>query len=140
MNDVLEWLSKISGAVTSIGIILSFFKPIRKVIKNWFHKHLNESIAPDLTEIKDGIKSLNKHIDDIKKESDNHLMQSLRYECLCFASDLRKGIPKTRQEYEEIFRMESNYEDLIKKYKIKNGYMEEEMKYIHRQYKSLKEM
>lgn len=64
-------------------------------------------------------------------------MQRLRYECLCFASDIRKGEAKTRQEYEEIFRMESEYDRLIDKYNIKNGFMEEEMLYVHNQYRSL---
>ena len=138
MDSIINNIAKISGLITSIGIILAFFKPIRNWMKDKIYKNLNKSISPDLQEIKDGITSISNDISKLKKESDQNQMQHLRYECLCFASDLRKGIPKTRQEYEEIFRMESSYEDLVKKYKIKNGYMEEEMKYIHRQYKSLK--
>ena len=62
----------------------------------------------------------------------------MRYTILSFASDLRNGVAKTRQEYETIFAFHDDYEMLIEHLKEKNGYLETEMDYIILQYNSLK--
>lgn len=94
-------------------------------------------MKPFIDDLKDDLQGIKKDIVDMKVDIDNDEMQSLRYDCLCFASDIRKGIAKTRQEYEEVFRMETRYNSLIDKYKIQNGYMHEEMLYVHNQYRAL---
>ena len=75
---------------------------------------------------------------DLKLKSfrDNQRLQ-YRYEICSFAGDLRNGIHKTRQEFEAIFEMYDRYEDIVKKLKQKNSYIDNEMAYIQEQYKLL---
>lgn len=127
-------LAEILGA---IGIIVTFIKNAKSNSKEKTAEYIKKAMEPDLKDIKNSIKGLKVDISDIKESSDRKEMQRLRYECLCFASDLRKGDAKTRQEYEEIFRMEDSYNSLIDKYNIENGFMHEEMFYVHNQYRSL---
>lgn len=132
-----EYILLISSLITAIGIIINAVKSVGKGSKKTIDKYIENQISPTLQEIKKSIDDVHSEITNVKKESDEDKMQRLRYDCLCFASDIRKGIAKTRQEYEEIFRMESKYDKLIREYNIENGYMEEEMLYVHSQYRSL---
>lgn len=60
-----------------------------------------------------------------------------RYEICSFAGDLRNGIVKTREEFQAVFEMYDKYELLIEKLKLKNHYIDNEMKYIEEQYAEL---
>lgn len=137
MENINGYLILAASIITSAGVIFNYIKGLGKNSKNSVDKYIENQMAPGLKEIKDSIESVHNEISILKKESDEDKMQRLRYDCLCFASDIRKGIAKTRQEYEEIFRMETEYDKLIDKYDIKNGFMEEEMLYVHKQYRSL---
>ncbi len=68
---------------------------------------------------------------------DNQRLQ-YRYEICSFAGDIRNGIKKTREEFQAIFEMHDRYEELIKKLKQKNSYIDNEMLYIQEQYRLLK--
>ena len=149
----LQTVITIGGVFGSIGSIIACIKTINSISNDGINKKINKVVSPMLKDIKGSVDNINIQILDSKKESDKREMQRLRYECLCFASDLRKGIAKTRQEYEEavrhrealerrqeyeeVFRMEDSYYTLINLYKIPNGYMHEEMAYVHKQYQSL---
>lgn len=133
----LQTVITIGGVFGSIGSIIACIKTIKSISNDGINKKINKVVSPMLKDIKGSVDNINIQILESKKESDKREMQRLRYECLCFASDLRKGIAKTRQEYEEIFRMEDSYYTLINLYKIPNGYMHEEMAYVHKQYQSL---
>lgn len=137
MENVSSYLILAASIITSIGVIFNCIKGLGKNSKNSVDKYIENKMAPGLKEIKDSIENVHNEISILKKESDEDKMQRLRYDCLCFASDIRKGIAKTRQEYEEIFRMETEYDKLIDKYDILNGFMEEEMLYTHNQYRAL---
>lgn len=137
MENVSSYLILAASIITSIGVIFNYIKGLGKNSKNSVDKYIENQMAPGLKEIKDSIENVHNEISILKKESDEDKMQRLRYDCLCFASDIRKGIAKTRQEYEEIFRMETEYDKLIDKYNIVNGFMEEEMLYTHNQYRAL---
>ncbi len=72
----------------------------------------------------------------LKEFMDNQRTQ-MRYMICNFAGDLRNGIHKTRQEFEAIFEIYDKYEKIVKKLKIKNGFVDSEMAYIKEQYKLL---
>lgn len=137
MSNAYGYLMLAASIITSLGVIFNSIKGFGKKSKNGVDKYIEKQMAPSLKAIQDSIESVHNEINNMKKESDKDKMQRLRYECLCFASDIRKGEAKTMQEYEEIFRMESEYDRLIEKYNIKNGFMEEEMLYTHNQYRVL---
>lgn len=116
MNNIANTIGVIAGVITSLTIIISaVIKVIDKTI----------------------FKPMFKRLDKLDKKIDNNRKDDLRYKILSFASDLRNGIGKTRQEYETIFMFYDKYELLIKTLEETNGYLETEMEYIKRQYNSL---
>lgn len=137
MGYIAQYILLVSSIIAAIGVIWSNLKGLGNNSKKIINKYIDDQVSPNLVSIKDCIEKVHTEINDMKRESDEDKMQRLRYECLCFASDIRKGEAKTRQEYEEIFRMEAEYDRLIAKYDIVNGFMEEEMLYTHNQYRSL---
>ena len=62
---------------------------------------------------------------------------TLRYQIVSFASALRKGDKKTRDEFLSIFEQIDEYNNICEKLKIENHLFEEEVKYIDRCYKTL---
>lgn len=60
-----------------------------------------------------------------------------RYNIVSFASDLHKGIPKTRDEYLSIFEQIDVYNDICTRYDIKNHLFEEETKFINKCFEDL---
>lgn len=148
MTIDVNTLLAVAEIVGAIGIITTFIINIKSNSKKTISKYVKEVISPDLKEIKNSVDKVQKDVisltktsdqkfKEVRENSDKKEMQRLRYECLCFASSLRNGVAKTRQEYEEIFRMEDSYNSLIDQYKVENGYMHEEMLYVHNQYRSL---
>lgn len=60
-----------------------------------------------------------------------------RFNIVTFASDLHKGVPKTRDEYLSIFEQIDVYKEICEKYNIKNHLFEEEMIFIDKCYNNL---
>lgn len=73
----------------------------------------------------------------VNKKIDNRDRRQLRYAIVEFASDLRKGESKTRQEFEAIYEFYDAYEEIIEELHIKNGYVDSEMHYIDECYRKL---
>lgn len=59
---------------------------------------------------------------------------SYRYQISSFSGDLRNGITKTREEFQAIFEMYDKYEMLVKKLKLTNHYIDNEVKFIESKY------
>lgn len=73
----------------------------------------------------------------LREFRDNQRLQ-YRYEICSFAGDLRNGIHKTREEFQAVFEMYDRYERIVKKLKVTNHYIDNEMAFITEQYKLLK--
>lgn len=134
----VKYIVTISTLCTALTVIINTIRSTSKYSKTKIDKYIKDSVEPIFEDLKKELSKIRKDISDLSDAKDEDKMQSLRYDCLCFASDIRNGVVKTRQQYEEIFRMETRYNDLIKKHKITNGYMHEEMLYVHEQYRKLK--
>lgn len=126
-----------STLVAALNVILSNIVIMGKWGNTAIAKYINKIIDPHFKDVHKSLDSIQEQINEIRDTNDKRELQRLRYECLCFASDVRKGVKKTPREYEEIFRMEETYETLIKKYDIHNGFMVEEMRYVHEQYRKI---
>lgn len=64
-------------------------------------------------------------------------MEEWRYHVVSFASDLHKGIPKTRHEYEAIFVFIDEYEKAVEELGITNNFFTEESRVIRESYREL---
>ncbi len=108
-------VSFIKDIIYIAGIFIALYK-IPAKIKKSYKQIMREELNP------------------IAEQIDNNEKDRLRFEILSFASDLRNGIKKTRQEFETIFAYYDKYESLIKKLKMHNGYLDTEFDYIKLKY------
>lgn len=137
MKETLAIILTTAGLVSALTTILNHLIAFGKMGDSIMGKYVNKTMQPFFNEVHTSLNNITEQINEIKDENDRREIQRLRYECLKFASEIRKGVQKTRSEYEEIFRMEEDYDILVKKHSIKNGFMIEEMKYIHSKYREL---
>ena len=122
--NILEWINShlelFSTFITTTGIIVgAVFAGGR-----WIVKVLNKSLNDKLDEKLEGL-----YYNDFSQ---------YRYQIVAFAGDLHNGIRKTIYEFEAIIEIHKKYEDLAKKYKFKNHYLDGEWEYIEEQYELLK--
>ena len=66
-------------------------------------------------------------------------MESWRFQVVSFASDLHRGIPKTRFEYHSIFAFMDEYEKAVKELNVTNNLFTSESLYIKKCYNELKD-
>lgn len=137
MKATIAIILATAGLVSALTTIFNHLIAFGKLGNSAVTRYVNKTMTPYFNEIHKSLDNITEQISSIKDENDKREIQRLRYECLKFANEVRKGVQKSRREYEEIFRMEQSYEELIARYNIKNGFMMEEMKYIHAQYREL---
>lgn len=128
INDYLVLIVAILGGIAGI---LDASKKVKVNPITWlFRKAIKEEIKPletEVSNVKDDISKLNNE----QKEFE---ARYLRRYILTYASEIRNGDNKTNDEYEDFFRAVDRYEALIKKLKIKNGYVENEVNYVKEKY------
>ncbi len=137
MKATIAIILATAGLVSALTTIFNHLIAFGKLGDSAVTRYVNKTMTPYFNEIHKSLDNITEQISSIRDENDKREIQRLRYECLKFANEVRKGVQKSRREYEEIFRMEQSYEELITRYNIKNGFMVEEMKYIHAQYREL---
>lgn len=89
-------------------------------------------------------KVFTKKLKPIEEKIEKHRLSNLRadmeewrYQVVSFASDLRKGVSKSRFEYEAIFTFMDEYEMAVEELGINNGLFEVESQFIKKSYKEL---
>lgn len=128
VNDYLVLIVAILGGIA--GILDASKKVKINPLTGLFRKAIKDEIKPletEVSNVKDDISKLNNE----QKEFESRYLR--RY-ILTFASQIRNNDTKTNDEYEDFFRAVDRYESLIKKLKIKNGYVENEVKYVKQKY------
>lgn len=136
LNNVLNFLSDhLVLSVISLGAIIQI-SPIKIDLKDilvkllvWIGHQMNQEITEDI----DGLKSDFKHEEE---KRDNQRIKDLRWSILDFANSLER-IVRTEDQFNHIFDIYEEYEDLIKKYKKKNGQVDRAMKKINLKYNEM---
>ncbi len=82
---------------------------------------------------------IEKRIDRIDEMTLRNDMQIWRFQVTRFSSEVRRGIPKTKFEYESIFTLITDYEMAVERLGIANGFFTSEVDYIKEQYNKLKD-
>lgn len=85
------------------------------------------------------LKPIEDKIDANEKENLDDKMQQWRFECVTFASNLRKGVQYSIYEFQTIFVFADKYEDAVKRLGITNNLFEEELLFIKKKYQELTE-
>lgn len=128
INDYLVLIVAILGAVATIVEKSTKIKinPLTGV----FRKAIKDEIKP----LENEVGNIKKDVNSLSVEQQEFESRYLRRYILTYASQIRNGDTKTNDEYEDFFRAVDRYEALIKKLKIKNGYVENEVKYVKQKY------
>lgn len=125
----IETNDLIRGICVAVPVLLSVVQvsPIKinpwSALLQWFGNEMNKDIKEDL-------KAIHKEIDDMRHESDENEARRLRANILDFANSCRNDRKHTKDEFENISRDYDDYMTIIKRRKLKNGFVEAEYEYI----------
>lgn len=117
MNELLNYIG-ISGFLC---IILSTFieiSPIRIYPIQWFGNLLFAGIRKDIKTVNDKL--------------DTHIVQGYRRDILNFQNECLRDVKHTKEQFNNVLKSVDEYEDYIESNGLKNGEVEEAMKYIKR--------
>lgn len=116
---MIDTIKDLGGLIVTISSVLGIFTGI-----------VNKVFTKKLKPIEDKIE---KHrLANLRAD-----MEEWRYQVVSFASDLHKGIPKTRHEYEAIFVFMDEYEKAVEELGINNNFFTIESQLIRESYKEL---
>lgn len=99
-------------------------------------KDINE-LNGDIGEIKGKIDNVLDALDDIKENADQREARRLRREILKFSDGIRSGKTYSRDAFQDIMESNEEYERIINRRDIKNGFTEQEMSYVIKKYHEL---
>ena len=119
-QQVIEW---IGDHIVAVLVTLSVFIQIAPIKINpwsslikWVGKMLNGNLQQQVIE-------LSNTIDENEKDR-------IRWQVLDFANSCRNGRRHTKDEFQHIITLNDKYTELLKRTNDKNGYFDEEYKYI----------
>lgn len=121
-KTVVEWLAV-------LGVVIEV-TPIKVSPLAWIGRRLN-------SDLKEDVKNLEKRISDMEQKQIQKDIEAKRKLILDFANSLRQDKKHTVEEYENVIRTIDDYILLCEKYKIKNGYITIQAKYINDTYYTL---
>lgn len=161
---VLEVLNFLWDHILSITVILGVFFEISKIqinpiswLANLFYKPLRKDMADmenrinqnmdnmktelksDINALKDAQLVQEKKIEDLIKVQETNEISRIRWEILEFSRSLVNKQLHTRDEYLHIKDDNKKYHELIDKYELTNGIIDEEMEKINEHYEDHKE-
>ena len=126
-QQVIEW---IGDHIVAVLVTLSVFIQIAPIKINpwsslikWVGKMLNGNLQQQVIELHNTIQEMNKDIDENEKDR-------IRWQVLDFANSCRNGRRHTKDEFQHIITLNDKYTELLKRTNDKNGYFDEEYKYI----------
>jgi len=131
MANILEyikwglWILFGSGFIFEIAPIK--FRPI-SLILGWIGNKLNRDVKKDITE-------LQKNIDCLKSDLQEHKIESQRRDILDFADELIQGQKKTKENFNNIISLHDKYEKYINENGIENGQVDLAFLFISEKYK-----
>ena len=96
-----------------------------------------DTLNKDIGEIKGKMDTILESLDGIKEEADQREARRLRREILKFGDNIRNGKTYSRDAFQDIIESNEEYERIIKRRSINNGFTEQEMVYIVKKYHEL---
>lgn len=79
-------------------------------------------------------KSMQARLDEIEKKQDMQSADRIRAHVLNFAEDLRRGNNRTKEDFDVVLKEDEKYEEIMKKYEIKNNVYAHAIKFINKKY------
>jgi len=153
-KEYLEFFNKISlGTLITVILALLFlgglimkgldrYHRFKKTIEekdNLMDGHTKEirELNKDVNEIKGKIDDVLDVLDSIKENADQREARRLRREILKFGDNIRNGKTFSKDAFQDIIESNEEYENIIKRRNLKNGFTEQEMVFIVKKYHEL---
>lgn len=136
MESILEIIKNNQGFIVTLVTVSSIFieispikiNPISALFK-WIGDALNKDTREQLSSISTKLESVSDRIDKIE-------INDMRSTILDFANSCMNERKHTKEEFEHIIDLHTQYEDTISKKNMKNGRVELAFKYISDLYTS----
>ena len=152
--EAIEYLAQVDYVLVILGLFAILFglKEIIEIISYFKNKfRIKTGMEKDRETMEGRITILEKHdnwqykeileilkgIDDIKNALLNDRIEGKRKIILDFCSSISNGQKQNREAFNEIFRIYTEYENILKDNKMENGQAEESMKFISEKYQEL---
>ena len=152
--ETIENLAQVDYVLVILGLFAILFglKEIIEIVSYFKNKfRIKTGTEDDRETTEDRIAKLEKHdnwqykeileilrgIDDIKNTLLNDRIEGKRKTILDFCSSISNGQRQNREAFNEIFRIYTEYENILKDNKMENGQAEESMKFISEKYQEL---
>jgi len=135
--------------ILAIGfLVLGIYKFVEKyrAFRNDFEKRNKKVLEHDVTieNINKDLSAMNNKIDNITDilnkvvvDADQREARRLRREILKFSDNIRNGKTPSKDAFQDIIESNAEYENIIAKRQIKNGFTEHEMVFIENKYDEL---
>jgi len=87
--------------------------------------------------INDKVDTILESLDSIREDADQREARRLRREILKFSDGIRNGKTYSRDAFQDIMESNEEYERIINRRDIKNGFTEQEMSFVIKKYHEL---
>ena len=125
MEEIAKWLGGHWGWIIAGLSVLFEITPIKlhpvTAVLRWIGNKLTGDIRQDIA--------------DLRRDVDEQRMSGIRSLVLDFSNSCLNGRKHTKEEFDHIIEENKTYEELIKKYNIKNEVYKEAYAYIKRIYR-----
>lgn len=117
---IIEYAQKALAALAGLGIIIDLtpgikFQPVRYLLRK-----LGSLLNHDIKE----------QLDTLQSQFTQHQIESWRHEILAFANSCMNHTKHTKEEFDYIIKIHTDYVTYITKHKIQNGQIDIAYKYI----------
>lgn len=138
VSSILEWTSAAIAILSACGITIELIPQIKLNPITWiFNKigaSLNKTVTDEVksvkTELSSEIDGLKQDISQVKKDLLSHDINQKRCEILDFANACRNGRRHTKEQFDHIIEVHSEYNKLIEANNMVNGKMDLDYQYI----------
>ena len=152
--EYIEIFDNISlGTVVAIILASMFLGGLIMKGLNKYHKYKNtleekderinihdekiKKFDADIAEIKGKVDTVLVSLDTIMEDADQREARRLRREILKFGDNIRSGKTYSKDAFQDIIESNEEYDRIINRRDIKNGFTEQEMVYIVKKYHEL---
>lgn len=123
------WLSVFTLISIFIEITPIKINPISSLLK-WIGSQINKDIKEQLTEQNQKLDVLQEKHENTESRLDNIELNNMRSRILDFANSVMRERKHTQEEFNYIFKLHSDYEELIKEKRYPNKQLDNAISYI----------
>ncbi len=151
--DILDLVGKDTPWLAVICLLISFIFEFSKIPVNpwgWLFHCISKKITAPIDEklsvmekdtieqykkINDCLMALSEKLENNANKEDDRYAKSLRRQIIDFGGSIRNGKDNSREAYEEVMRMYSEYHEILRQTGGTNGYIDTEYQLITESFK-----